>query len=198
MVRSMARAGTEAAEELARMAVDETGYGVYEHKIVKNRYNTTFVARYMLRQRAVGVLRADPINRMTAVGVPMGVIAGLIPRTKPTSTLLFKALAAVESKSFDNGTACVAEQAIVLDEAIAARALEGLAAAGMALLDPSQHAALARVIFDERGALRPDPVGQSAVRLAELAGVSVPGTTKALGVRLTEVGRHEPLSAEIL
>ena len=44
MVRSMARAGTEAAEELARMAVDETGYGVYEHKITKNRYNTTFVA----------------------------------------------------------------------------------------------------------------------------------------------------------
>ena len=306
MVRAMARAGTEAAPELARMAVDETGYGVYEHKIVKNRYNTTFVARYMLRQRAVGVLWADPINRMTAVGVPMGVIAGLIPRTNPTSTVLFKALAAVksgnavvmsphpravrcclrateimaaaaeragappglisclelptlaatqelmrhpsvslilatgsgemvrvcyssgkptiavgagnvpvyvdrsvpdvaeaaiqivESKSFDNGTACVAEQAIVLDEPIAAAALSGLAAAGMALLDPSQHAALARVIFDERGALRPDPVGQSAVRLAELAGVSVPPGTKALGVRLDAVGPHEPLSAEIL
>ncbi|MDQ1567917.1 MAG: hypothetical protein QOF96_2797, partial [Actinomycetota bacterium] len=97
MVRAMARAGTDAAAELARMAVDETGYGVYEHKIVKNRYNTTFVARYMLRQRAVGVLWADPINRMTAVGVPMGVIAGLIPRTNPTSTVLFKALAAVKS-----------------------------------------------------------------------------------------------------
>ncbi|MDQ1507015.1 MAG: hypothetical protein QOD57_4742, partial [Actinomycetota bacterium] len=49
MVRAMARAGTDAAPELARMAVDETGYGVYEDKIVKNRYNTTFVARYMLR-----------------------------------------------------------------------------------------------------------------------------------------------------
>jgi len=306
MVRSMARAGTEAAEELARMAVDETGYGVYENKIVKNRYNTTFVARYMLRQRAVGVLWADPINRMTAVGVPMGVIAGLIPRTNPTSTVLFKALAAVksgnavvmsphpravqcclratevmaaaaeragappgliscleqptlaatqelmrhpavslvlatgsgemvrvcyssgkptiavgagnvpvyvdssvpdvaeaavmivESKSFDNGTACVAEQAVVLHEAIAAPALEGLARAGMAMLDPADHGALARVIFDERGGLRPDPVGQSAVRLAHLAGLSVPPGTKALGVRLTEVGRQEPLSAEIL
>jgi acetaldehyde dehydrogenase (acetylating) len=306
MVRAMARAGTEAAPELARMAVDETGYGVYEHKITKNRYNTTFVARYMLRQQAVGVLWADPINRMTAVGVPMGVIAGLIPRTNPTSTVLFKALAAVksgnavvmsphpravacclratevmaeaaeragapaglisclerptlaatqelmrhpavslilatgsgemvrvcyssgkptiavgagnvpvyvdrsvpdvaeaavmivESKSFDNGTACVAEQAIVLDEAIAARALESLAAAGMALLDPSQHAALTRVIFDERGGLRPDPVGQSAVRLAELAGVTVPPGTRTLGVRLAAVGPHEPLSAEIL
>src|SRR5436190_21829378 len=66
MVRAMARAGTDAAPELARMAVDETGYGVYEDKILKNRYNTTFVARYMLRQRAVGVLWADPVNRMTA------------------------------------------------------------------------------------------------------------------------------------
>ena len=99
MVRAMARAGTEAAAELARMAVDETGYGVYEHKILKNRYNTTFVARYMLRQRAVGVLWADPINRMTAVGVPMGVIAGLIPRTNPTSTVLFKALAGGEVRA---------------------------------------------------------------------------------------------------
>src|SRR5437879_12977852 len=97
MVRSMARAGTEAAEELARMAVDETGYGVYEHKITKNRYNTTFVARYMLRQQAVGVLWADPINRMTADGEPMGVIAGLIPRTNPTSTALTTALAAAKS-----------------------------------------------------------------------------------------------------
>ena len=66
----------------------------------------------------------------------------------------------------------------------AAPALEALARAGMAMLDPSQHAALAGVIFDERGGLHPDPVGQSAVRLAELAGVSVPPGTKTLGVRL--------------
>ncbi|MDN5749604.1 MAG: recombinase, partial [Pseudonocardia sp.] len=44
-VRAMALAGTKGAEELARLAVDETGYGVYEHKIHKNRYNTGFVAR---------------------------------------------------------------------------------------------------------------------------------------------------------
>ena len=89
LVRAMARAGTAAAEELARLAVDDTGYGVYEHKILKNRYNTTFVARHMLGQRAVGVLWVDKENRMTAVGTPMGVIAGIIPRTNPTSTVLF-------------------------------------------------------------------------------------------------------------
>jgi acetaldehyde dehydrogenase (acetylating) len=306
ILRAMARAGTDRAEELARLAVDETGYGVYEHKILKNRYNTTFVAQYMLGLRAVGVLWVDEANRMTAVGAPMGVIAGLIPRTNPTSTVIFKALAAVKSgnaivfsphpravrccaratevladaaeragapegllsclatptlaatqelmhhpdvalilatgsgemvrvcyssgkptiavgpgnvpayvhksvpdateaaemlvasKSFDNGTACVAEQAVVLDEPVADRLLSALADVGMLMLDPSQHAALANVIFDERGGLRPDAVGQSAQHLAELAGISVPHETKALGVQLETVGPREPLSAEVL
>src|SRR5690348_11287212 len=85
-VRAMAEAGTRAAEELARLAVDETGYGVYEHKIYKNRYNTGFVARWMLQRRAVGVLWVDEAARVTAVGTPMGVIAGIIPVTNPTST----------------------------------------------------------------------------------------------------------------
>ena len=72
ILRAMARAGTAAAEELARLAVDETGYGVYEHKILKNRYNTTFVARYMLGQRAIGVLWVDEANRMTSVTLGSG------------------------------------------------------------------------------------------------------------------------------
>ena len=97
IVRAMAAAGTAAAEELARLAVDETGYGVYEHKIIKNRYNTGFVARWMLERRAVGVLWVDEPNRVTAVGSPMGVIAGIIPVTNPTSTVLFKSLAAVKA-----------------------------------------------------------------------------------------------------
>src|SRR5437016_6961108 len=70
MVRAMARAGTAAAEELARLAVDETGYGVYENKILKNRFNTTIVAEFMLGLKTVGVLWADQANRMTAVGSP--------------------------------------------------------------------------------------------------------------------------------
>jgi acetaldehyde dehydrogenase (acetylating) len=158
-----------------------------------------------MRHPAVSLVLATGSGEMVRVcyssGKPtIAVGAGNVPvyvdRSVPDVTEA--AIMIVESKSFDNGTACVAEQAIVLDEPIAAAALDGLAAAGMALLDPGQHAALARVIFDERGGLRPDPVGQSAVRLAELAGVAVPAGTKTLGVRLTAVGPHEPLSAEIL
>ena len=97
IVRAMAQAGTAAAKELARIAVDETGFGVYEDKVLKNLYNTRFVAASMLSMRTIGVLWVDEVNRMTAVGSPMGVIAAIIPVTNPTSTVLFKCLAAVKS-----------------------------------------------------------------------------------------------------
>ena len=97
IVQAMSEAGTAAAKELARMAVDETGFGVYEDKILKNLYNTQFVAASILPMRTVGVLWVDEVNRMTAIGTPMGVIAAIIPVTNPTSTVLFKCLAAVKS-----------------------------------------------------------------------------------------------------
>jgi acetaldehyde dehydrogenase (acetylating) len=305
-VRAMALAGTKAAEELARLAVDETGYGVYEHKIYKNRYNTGFVARWMLDRRAVGVLWVDDEARVTAVGTPMGVIAGIIPVTNPTSTALFKSLAAVKagnaivhaphpraarcthraaeimaeaavdagapeglvscvenptlpvtnelmrrdeialvlatggpgmvraayssgkptiavgagnvpayvgasvpdpgeaaemiitSKSFDNGTACVAEQSVVVVDAVASTFLREFENRGAYWLDDAQQAALVQVLFDDRGALRPDAVGQTAIRLAERAGFVVPPTTRVLAAELDSVGLATPLSREIL
>jgi len=132
-LRAMALAGTKAAEELARLAVDETGYGVYEHKIHKNRYNTGFVARWMLERRAVGVLWVDEDARVTAVGSPMGVIAGIIPVTNPTSTALFKCLAAVKSGNaivlapHPRAARCTLRAAEIMAEAaVGAGAPEGL------------------------------------------------------------------------
>jgi acetaldehyde dehydrogenase (acetylating) len=306
VVRAMAEAGTAAAAELARLAVDETGYGVYEHKIIKNKYNTGFVARWMLERRAVGVLWVDEANRVTAVGSPMGVIAGIIPVTNPTSTVLFKSLAAVKagnaivhaphpraarcsqraaevmaqaavgagapagliscleaptlaataelmrrpeialvlatggpgmvraayssgkptiavgagnvpafvgasvadvgeaaemiitSKSFDNGTACVAEQSVVVDEGVFGGFLGRFEERGAYLMSAAQQAGLVQVLFDDRGGLRPAAVGQSAARLAELAGFSVPSGTRVLGALLDGVGSEILLSREIL
>jgi acetaldehyde dehydrogenase (acetylating) len=305
-VRAMALAGTKAAEELARLAVDETGYGVYEHKIYKNRYNTGFVARWMLQRRAVGVLWVDEPSRVTAVGVPMGVIAGIIPVTNPTSTALFKSLAAVKSgnaivhaphpraarctlraaqimaeaavgagapegliscleaptlpatqelmsrpevalvlatggpgmvraayssgkptiavgagnvpayvgasvpdpgeaaemiltsKAFDNGTACVAEQSVVVASGAAEAFLREFGQRGAFWLSSDQQEALVRVLFDDRGGLRPANVGQSAETLADRAGFSVPDGTRVLAAELTSVGADVPLSREIL
>ena len=306
IVRAMASAGTAAAEELARLAVDETGYGVYEDKIVKNKYNTIFVAASILPMRTIGVLWVDERNRMMAVGSPMGVIAGIIPVTNPTSTVLFKCMAAVKSgnaivcaphpraarcctraaevmadaaeragaprglvsclsqvtlpatgelmrhpdialvmatggpgmvraayssgkptlavgagnvpvyihrsvkdvreaalmaitsKSFDNGTACVAEQSIVLDEPIADAARAAFQSQGVLFLDSAQQERLAAVIFTERGELRSEAVGLSAKELARRSGVTAPTDCKVLGAELDVVGAKEPLSREIL
>src|SRR6201996_2846769 len=306
IVAAMAAAALDASPELARLAVDETGYGVYEDKILKNRYNADFVATSMQGLRTKGVLWVDEPGRMTAIGSPMGVIAAIIPVTNPTSTVIFKCLAAVKagnaivhaphpraarcclrtaqimaaaavragapdgvisclehasiaataelmshpdvalvlatggasmvraayrsgkptlavgagnvpvyvhrsvpdlgeaaemiipSKAFDNGTACVAEQSVVLDEPIAGPALAAFAERGTVLLDPGDQQRLAGLIFDERGGLRPENVGQSAPELARRIGLSVPAGTRVLGAELTEVGHSAPLSREIL
>lgn len=306
LVRAMSTAGYAASEELARLAADETGYGVYEDKVVKNRFNTGFVADWMLERRAVGVLWVDEERKVTAIGSPMGLIAGIIPVTNPTATVLFKSLAAVKagnaivhaphpraarcsnlaaqimaeaavkagapegiigclttptleataalmrhravrlvlatggpamvaaayssgkptiavgagnvpayvdvsapdvreaatmiiaSKSFDNGTACVAEQSVVAHDAIADELFRALEAEGALWLDPEQKRRLAATIFDERGGLRPDAVGQSAVRLAELSGFRAPAGTKVLAAQLDRVHKDEFLSREIL
>ena len=97
IVSAMANAGAAAAEELARLTVEETGYGVVADKVYKNLYNARFVAQAMLEMRTLGVLWVDEPNRMAAVGSPMGVLAAIIPVTNPTSTVLFKCLAAVKS-----------------------------------------------------------------------------------------------------
>ena len=306
LVRAMSAAGYAASEELARLAADETGYGVYEDKVVKNRFNTGFVADWMLERRAVGVLWVDEERKVTAIGSPMGLIAGIIPVTNPTATVLFKSLAAVKagnaivhaphpraarcsnlaaeimaeaavkagapegiigclttptleataalmrhravrlvlatggpgmvaaayssgkptiavgagnvpayvdasvpdvreaatmiiaSKSFDNGTACVAEQSIVAHDAVADELFRALEAEGALWLDTDRQRRLAATIFDERGGLRPDAVGQSANRLAELSGFSAPAGTKVLAAQLTRVHKDEFLSREIL
>jgi acyl-CoA reductase-like NAD-dependent aldehyde dehydrogenase len=102
------------------------------------------------------------------------------------------------SKSFDNGTACVAEQSVVVVDAVADAFLAAFAARGAHWLDAGQQEALARTLFDERGAMRPASVGQSAGTLARLSGFSVPRDTRVLAARLDRVAADVPLSKEIL
>lgn len=102
------------------------------------------------------------------------------------------------SKSFDYGTACVAEQALVADRSIAGQLRNEIKAAGGFFCSPSQAEALARVIFGDRLAMTALNVGQSATRLAELAGFDVPPRTRVLLADQTVIGRSAPLSAEKL
>jgi acyl-CoA reductase-like NAD-dependent aldehyde dehydrogenase len=102
------------------------------------------------------------------------------------------------SKAFDYGTACVAEQAVVVDRAIAEQLRAEVRTAGGYFCTVSEADRLGAVLFDARGATRPDAVGKSAGRLADLAGFAVPPRTRVLLSVETEVGRHRPLSAEKL
>jgi acetaldehyde dehydrogenase (acetylating) len=133
IVAAMGAAASEASAELARLAVDETGYGVYEDKILKNRYNADFVAQSMVGMRTKGVLWVDEPGRMTAVGSPMGVIAAIIPVTNPTSTVIFKSLAAVKAGNTvvhaphpRAARACLRTAQVMADAAVAAGAPPGV------------------------------------------------------------------------
>jgi acetaldehyde dehydrogenase (acetylating) len=108
------------------------------------------------------------------------------------------ALMVVTSKSFDNGTACVAEQSVVLDEPIADAAIKAFEQHGTVFLDADAQKRLADLLFIGRGALNPEAVGQTAIELARRIGLTVPPDTKVLGAALQDVGPQTPLSAEIL
>ncbi len=104
----------------------------------------------------------------------------------------------VASKCFDYGTACVAEQAVVADRALATQLRHEMKLQGGYFCSASEAGRLARVIFDDRNRMNPEHVGQSPRRLAQLADFDAPPQTRVLIAEQSEVGRRSPLSAEKL
>ncbi|HVN56010.1 MAG TPA: aldehyde dehydrogenase family protein [Anaerolineaceae bacterium] len=96
---AMVEAGYAAAERLGRLAVEETGYGVPEHKTLKNILSTRILWDSIKDIRTVGVIRHDPARKLYDIAWPVGVVAALTPSTNPTSTGLFKTLIAVKAKN---------------------------------------------------------------------------------------------------
>ena len=123
IVRAMAAAASANAERLARLAVDETGMGVYEHKIIKNRFASDFLLEYILPLQTVGVIREDRARKVRELAVAMGVVGAIIPTTNPTSTAIYKALISVKARNaivmspHPRATRCVVETARLLEEA---------------------------------------------------------------------------------
>lgn len=97
IVAAMAEAGQANAEWLARMAVDETKFGVFEDKTTKNIFASVNVYNYIKDMKTVGVIKEDTQNKIVEVAAPVGVIMGIIPSTNPTSTVIYKALIALKS-----------------------------------------------------------------------------------------------------
>ncbi len=104
----------------------------------------------------------------------------------------------VTSKSFDYGTACVSEQAVVADPEISRDLRHELKLKGAYFCTPAEADRLAKVIFKGARAMDPDRVGQSPQALADAAGFSIPPRTRCLVSEETEVGWQRPLSAEKL
>lgn len=97
IVEEIAKAGAAHAEELAKMAVDETGFGVWQDKILKNLLGSTMTYDSIKDMKTVGIIRDDPAAGIFEVAVPMGVVAALIPSTNPTSTVLYKSIISLKA-----------------------------------------------------------------------------------------------------
>ena len=94
---AMAKAGASDAERLAAMAHTETGFGRVADKVIKNRFGSQGVWEAIKDIPCVGVIRDEPACGLLEIGVPMGVIAGVVPSTNPTSTVFYKSLIAIKS-----------------------------------------------------------------------------------------------------
>ena len=93
----IAKAFCDAAPELAAMAVRETGFGNTEDKITKNEFASKTVLSAIRDMKTVGVLKENQREKLWEVGVPVGVIAAIVPSTNPTSTVCYKALIALKA-----------------------------------------------------------------------------------------------------
>ena len=97
IVQAVADAFETQAEPLAEQAVRETGFGNAGDKTVKNRFASRHVWEAIRSMKTVGVLMEDPVEKLWEVGVPVGVIAAIVPSTNPTSTVCYKAMIALKA-----------------------------------------------------------------------------------------------------
>ena len=305
IVEAMAAAGLRESAHLAAMAVEETGYGNVDDKIAKNNFVLEQVVEATRGMRTVGVIREDAAAKVREIAEPVGVVAGIIPTTNPTSTAMFKALIAVKARcgvvlsphpnakacikaaadvmheaavaagaprdiigcmtvvtmegtrelmhsrdidvilatggmamvrsaysagkpaygvgpgnvpayiersadveqavadivagtTFDNGTLCSSEQAIVCDRVIRDRVVAAAEANGAHFLSPAECERLAAVLITDKLLVNTSLVGQPATTIAAAAGLDVPLTTRVLVCPQDGVGREHPLSHEKL
>lgn len=99
IVAAAALAGSEAALMLAHEAVDETQRGVVEDKDTKNRFATENIYNLIKNEKTVGVLSENKVAGQVEIAAPLGVLAGIVPTTNPTSTAMFKTLMALKTRN---------------------------------------------------------------------------------------------------
>ena len=128
-----AMAANKARIPLAKMAIEETGMGVMEDKVIKNHYASEYIYHAYRNTKTVGVLEEDPAFGIKKIAEPIGLVAAVIPTTNPTSTAIFKALLCLKTRNailispHPRAKKCTAEAArIVYEAAVKAGAPEGI------------------------------------------------------------------------
>ncbi len=133
IVEHMAAAARGAAQRLAEMAVEETGYGNAKDKLAKNLLCADLLPRRMRGMKTIGVIRELPEEKVTEIAVPVGVVAAILPTTNPTSTAIYKSLVSLKAGNaivlspHPNAKRCTCETAAILyNAALEAGAPEGI------------------------------------------------------------------------
>lgn len=99
ILQSMVRAAEENSVLLAKMAVEETGFGKVEDKAYKNHMASTLVYNYIKDMKCAGIIREDKEKKMMEVADPVGLIMGIVPSTNPTSTVIYKSMIALKARN---------------------------------------------------------------------------------------------------
>ncbi|HJJ74011.1 MAG TPA: aldehyde dehydrogenase family protein, partial [Methanocorpusculum sp.] len=128
-----ASAANKARIPLAKMAVEETGMGIVEDKVIKNNYASEYIYNAYKDTKTCGVIEEDRAFGIKKIAEPIGVIAAVIPTTNPTSTAIFKCLLALKTRNaiiispHPRAKNCtIAAAKLVLEAAVAAGAPEGI------------------------------------------------------------------------
>lgn len=305
IIKKMVEAAEENAVMLAKMAVEETGFGKIEDKIFKNHHASTTLYEFIKEMKTVGVIKDDPENKIIEIAEPMGLLMGIIPSTNPTSTVIYKAIISIKarngivisphpsalkstlkaaqlmndaavaagapdnivsciskpsmqatnelmrsneialiiatggaamvkaaysvgkpalgvgpgnvpsyiektadvrqavadiiaSKTFDNGTICASEQAVIVEKDMEAQVISEFQRQGGYFMTEEETEKVAKKLFVKGHAMNARLVGRSPEVIAEAANISIPAGTKVLLGRQAGVGEGYPLSYEKL
>lgn len=173
LIDAMAEAVDKEAETLARMAVEETTYGKYEDKIIKNRFSSRQVYKFIKPLKTVGVIGEEPERKIIKIAEPVGVVAAVLPSTNPTSTAIYKILISIKGRNsvvlspHPSAKRCICHAADVMSRAaIAAGAPDG---AITCLTDVSQEGTQ-ELLMDRNVSVILATGGMGIVRLAYSCG----------------------------
>lgn len=123
IIREIAKDCAAHAETLAKSAVEETGFGVWQDKVLKNLLGSTITYDSCKNMKTVGVISEDEEKGITEIGVPIGIVAALIPSTNPTSTVMYKSIISIKAGNaivispHPNAKKCILETVEIIQNA---------------------------------------------------------------------------------